>query len=35
MKGAVLGFAIDEILYGLGLIGDPIVQIRHALPFLA
>jgi hypothetical protein len=34
MKGAMVGFAIAEILYGLGLIGDPIAQIRHALPFL-
>jgi hypothetical protein len=35
MKGAMVGFAIAEILYGLGLIGDPIAQIRHALPFLS
>ena len=34
MKGAVVGFAIAEILYGLGLIGDPIVWIRQALPLL-
>jgi hypothetical protein len=34
MKGAMVGFAIAEILYGLGLIGDPIAQIKHALPFL-
>jgi hypothetical protein len=34
MKGAIAGFAIAEILYGLGLTGDPIAQLRHALPFL-
>jgi hypothetical protein len=35
MKGALVGFAIAEILYACGLVGDPVAQIQHALPFLA
>lgn len=34
MKAVVLGFAIAEILYAVGLAGDPIAHIEHALPFL-
>jgi hypothetical protein len=34
MKGALVGFAIAEILFALGLIGDPIARIKQALPFL-
>jgi len=35
MKGALIGFAIAEILYACGLVSDPIARIQHALPFLA
>jgi hypothetical protein len=35
MRAAIVGFAIAEILYGFGLVGDPVAQIKHALPFLS
>jgi hypothetical protein len=31
---ALVGFAFAEILHAFGLIGDPIAQVKHALPFL-
>jgi hypothetical protein len=34
MKGAMVGFAIAEILFALGLIGDPLAGIKQSLPFL-
>jgi hypothetical protein len=34
MKGAMVGFAIAEILFALGLMGDPLARIKQALPFL-
>jgi hypothetical protein len=33
-KGAMVGFAIAEILYAFGLSGDPIARIKQALAFL-
>ncbi|SDR91359.1 hypothetical protein [Bradyrhizobium canariense] len=34
VKAAVIGLAIAEIMYALGLSGDPIKDIQHAFPFL-
>jgi hypothetical protein len=34
-KAAFVGFAITEMLYVFGLVRDPIVRIKHALPFSA
>lgn len=34
MKGALVCFAIAEILFAFGLAGDPVAQIRDALPWL-
>ena len=35
MKAAFVALAIAEILHAFGLVGDPFVNIKHALPFLA
>jgi hypothetical protein len=34
MRAAFVVFAIAEILYAFGLVGDPLAQIRRALPLL-
>jgi hypothetical protein len=34
MKAVFVGLAIAEILHAFGLVDDPFVHIRHALPFL-
>jgi hypothetical protein len=33
-KAAFVGLAVAEILHACGLVGDPVANIKHALPFL-
>ena len=34
-RAAFVGLAFAEILHAFGLVGDPIANLKHALPFLA